>query len=184
MNLPNKLTLVRIVLVPLCLILIGCGWYFVAALVFAAAAITDAMDGHIARKNNLVTNFGKFADPIADKIVTVSTLMMMSSRGLLSVWVPVIVVIRELMVDGLRLIALEKGRVVAAGKSGKIKTVFQMVTILFTLAINVPLIARILYFDLSVLVVLLSIATCVLTVYSGAEYFYHLRDLFEKDLKK
>lgn len=184
MNLPNKLTLVRIALVPLCLILIGCGWYFVAALVFAAAAITDAMDGHIARKNNLVTNFGKFADPIADKILTVSTLMMMSSRGLLSVWVPVIVVIRELMVDGLRLIALEKGRVVAAGKSGKIKTVFQMVTILFTLAINVPLIARILYFDLSVLVVLLSIATCVLTVYSGAEYFYGLRDLFEKDLKK
>lgn len=184
MNLPNKLTLVRIALVPLCLILIGCGWYFVAALVFAAAAITDAMDGHIARKNNLVTNFGKFADPIADKILTVSTLMMMSSRGLLSVWVPVIVVIRELMVDGLRLIALEKGRVVAAGKSGKIKTVFQMVTILFTLAINVPLIARILYFDLSVLVVLLSIATCVLTIYSGAEYFYSLRDLFEKDLKK
>ncbi len=173
MNLPNKLTILRIAMVPVCLVLVALGWYVAAALVFALAAITDALDGHIARKKQLVTSFGKFADPIADKILTVSTMMMMSGQGLLPVWVPVIVVIRELMVDGLRLIAAEQGRVVAAGLSGKIKTVVQMVTILWVLVIDVP-----------VMTTVLSVAVCVLTVYSGAEYLYQLRDLFAADLKK
>ena len=170
MNLPNKLTCIRILLVPVCLVLISCRLYMVGALVFAAACLTDLFDGMIARKHGLVTNFGKFADPIADKVLTVTMMICMASQGLLPVWLPLIVVIRELMVDGLRLIAMEKGRVVAAGWSGKVKTVLQMVTILLTLLG--------LGYDF---VVALSVVVCVLTVYSGVVYFYGLRDLFKKD---
>lgn len=170
MNLPNKLTCIRIALVPVCLLMVALQWYIVAAVVFAAACLTDLFDGMLARKNGMVTNFGKFADPIADKVLTVTMMICMAAQGLLPVWLPVIVVMRELIVDGLRLIAMEKGRVVAAGWSGKVKTVMQMTTILLTLlGLNAGLVA------------VLSIVVCILTVYSGVEYFYGLRDLFKGD---
>ena len=110
-------TLLRIALVPVCLILLYAGQFVWSAAVFALACVTDFLDGKIARRNKLITNFGKFADPIADKILTVTMMIFLSSLHMLPVWLPVIVVIRELMVDGLRLIAMEKGRVVAAGRS-------------------------------------------------------------------
>jgi len=172
MNLPNKLTVIRIALVPVCLILLALGFPIAAGAVFAIASITDFVDGYLARKNNLVTNFGKFADPIADKILTASMMVLMAAKGLLPVWLPIIVIIRELMVDGLRLIAVEKGTVVAAGMSGKVKTALQMITIIYACAFQ------------NVLGVLLSIVSAALTIYSGAEYFYHLRGLFMKDLGK
>ena len=161
MNLPNKLTLLRIALVPVCLILLYAGQFVWSAAVFALACVTDFLDGKIARRNKLITNFGKFADPIADKILTVTMMIFLSSLHMLPVWLPVIVVIRELMVDGLRLIAMEKGRVVAAGWSGKIKTSCTMVGLIAMMVLpNLPTL------DLVVNIVIL-----VTTVYSGVEYF-------------
>lgn len=171
MNLPNKLTILRIVLVPVCLLLAGYGVYPAAAAVFILAAVTDALDGRIARKKHLITNFGKFADPIADKILVLSMMIVLCDRGFVPVWLPVILVFRELMVDGLRMVAAEQGRVVAAGWSGKIKTVSQMVLIVWALL-----------FRSGTLTVILSAIVAALTLYSGAEYFWKLRDLFKKDL--
>ena len=171
MNLPNQLTLLRILLVPVCLLLAGYGLYPTAAAVFILAAVTDALDGRIARKRHLITNFGKFADPIADKILVLSMMIVLCHQGLLPVWLPILLVFRELMVDGLRMVAAEQGRVVAAGWSGKIKTVSQMVLIVYALL-----------FGNGTLTLILSILVAALTLYSGAEYFWKLRDLFKKDL--
>lgn len=171
MNVPNRLTILRILLVPLCLLLAGYGQYLPAAAVFALACITDTLDGYLARKNKLITNFGKFADPIADKILVLSMMIVLCHEGLLPVWLPVILVFRELLVDGLRMVAAEQGRVVAAGWSGKIKTVGQMLLIVWVLVLGK-----------SVFTLVASILVAALTLYSGAEYFWKLRDLFKKDL--
>jgi CDP-diacylglycerol--glycerol-3-phosphate 3-phosphatidyltransferase len=136
MNLPNKLTLLRILLVPvylLCMYLqvIPCR-YALALLVFIRACVTDALDGHIARKHNLITTFGKFADPLADKVLVLAALAALSDVGNSPVngIVVTIVATREFMVSGLRLVTAEKGIVVAAGIWGKLKTAFTMVTII------------------------------------------------------
>ena len=173
MNLPNKLTILRIVLVPVCLLLAGYGQYLPAAAVFALAAITDALDGHIARKKQLITNFGKFADPIADKILVLSMMIVLSAREMLPLWLPVILVFRELMVDGLRMVAAEQGQVVAADWSGKVKTVSQIVLIIYALI-----------FGYSPLTLICSILVAALTLYSGIAYFWKLRNLFRKDFGK
>ena len=170
-NLPNKLTLMRIALVPVCLILLFAGLDILAALVFAVASITDFVDGYLARRDHLVTNFGKFADPIADKILTMTMMILMAAKGYLPVWLPIIVAVRELAVDGLRLIAVEQGKVVAAGKSGKVKTALQMTAIIYCCVFH------------NVLGLLLSVAVAAVTIYSGVEYFWQLKDLFTKDLK-
>ena len=143
MNTPNKLTILRILLVPVCLLLAGYDQHIPAAIVFALACITDTLDGYLARKNKLITNFGKFADPIADKILVLSMMIVLCYKQLLPVWLPVILVFRELLVDGLRMVAAEQGRVVAAGWSGKIKTVCQMVLIVLVLVFGVMLLTNI-----------------------------------------
>ena len=171
MNLPNKLTLIRIALVPVCLIFLALGWDIAAAALFAIASVTDFVDGYLARRDNLVTNFGKFADPIADKILTMTMMILMAAKGYLPVWLPIIVAIRELAVDGLRLIAVEQGKVVAAGMSGKVKTALQMVTIIYCCVFH------------NALEMVLSIAVAAVTIYSGVVYFWQLKDLFVKDLK-
>lgn len=173
MNLPNKLTLLRIVLVPVCLLLAGYDQYPIAAAVFILAAVTDTLDGYLARKNHLITNFGKFADPIADKILVLSMMIVLCHERLLPVWLPVILVFRELMVDGLRMVAAEQGRVIPAGWSGKVKTVCQMVLIVYALV-----------FGCNTLNLIFSILVAALTLYSGLEYFWKLRDLFKKDFGK
>ena len=173
MNVPNKLTVLRIVLVPVCLFLAGYGVFYAAAGVFVLAALTDTLDGYIARKKHLVTNFGKFADPIADKILVLSMMIVLSYQRMLPVWLPIILAFRELMVDGLRMVAAEQGRVVAAGWSGKVKTFSQMVLIVLVLVLNN-----------SVLTLVLSILVAALTLYSGGEYFWKLRDLFMQDFGK
>ncbi len=142
MNLPNKLTILRIVLVPVMVatLLLDFEFHFIASgVLFAAAAITDFFDGLIARKNNLVTNFGKFADPIADKILVISALVCFQWHGLCDPIVVIIVLFREFVVTSVRLSAAANGKVVAANIWGKLKTVSQMFAIVLVFALQMAL---------------------------------------------
>lgn len=134
MNLPNKLTLMRVLLIPVFLVFflipgIPCH-YLLAMIVFIAASITDALDGHLARKHNLVTNFGKFLDPLADKVLVMTALACFVDNQVIGVIPFLIIMMREFMVSGLRLVAANSGTVIAAGFWGKLKTAFTMVTII------------------------------------------------------
>lgn len=146
MNLPNKLTLTRIVLVPVFMIFVSLTsldavangtfqplYYLLAGIVFAAASFTDFLDGHLARKWNMVTDFGKFADPLADKLLTTVAFIYMMRDGVCSPVVLCIILAREFAVSGLRMVAAgaKDGKVIAANMWGKVKTVLQMLTILF-----------------------------------------------------
>ena len=141
MNLPNKLTIFRIVLVPIMVIIpflriqgdffIVPIEYWIINIIFVIASITDKLDGQIARKTNQVTSFGKFADPLADKILVLAALIMLVEQTRLPAWIPIIVLAREFVVSGYRLIAVEKGgKVIAANIWGKLKTVTQMISII------------------------------------------------------
>ena len=132
MNLPNKLTLLRIVMVPFivaCMLIDFPLNYFVAGLLFGAAAITDAFDGNIARKNNLITDFGKFADPLADKILVISVLVCFLKAGLCGAVPVIIILFREFTVTSIRLVAAANGKVIAANIWGKFKTISQITAI-------------------------------------------------------
>ena len=141
MNLPNKLTIFRIILVPIMVIIpflgldervagIPISWIIID-LIFIIASITDKLDGYLARKNDQVTSFGKFLDPLADKILVLSAMIMLVEMSKLPAWIPIIVLAREFMVSGYRLVAVEKGgTVIAASKWGKLKTVTQMIAII------------------------------------------------------
>lgn len=132
MNLPNRLTLLRIILVPFVIaaILIDFPFHFtVAGLLFGAAAITDAFDGKIARRDHLITDFGKFADPLADKILVISVLVCFVKCGLCGAIPPIIIIFREFTVTSVRLVAASKGTVIAANLWGKVKTVCQIIAI-------------------------------------------------------
>ena len=141
MNLPNKLTIFRIILVPIMVIIpflgitgtisgIPISWIIID-LIFILASITDKLDGYLARKNNQITTFGKFLDPLADKILVLAAMTMLVEMTKLPAWIPIIVLTREFMVSGYRLVAVEKGgKVIAASKRGKLKTVTQMIAII------------------------------------------------------
>ena len=144
MNLPNKLTIFRVILVPIMVIIPFLGiqgaiceipiTYWIIDLIFVIASITDKLDGYLARKNNQVTSFGKFLDPLADKILVLAAMLMLVEFGKLPAWIPTIVLAREFLVSGYRLIAVEKGgKVVAASNWGKLKTVTQMIAIILAL---------------------------------------------------
>lgn len=148
MNLPNKLTLFRVILiVPFVVLLLGgnAGWFgenelipnVTALVIFIAASLTDLADGKIARKYNLVTNFGKFMDPLADKLLVCSALIALVEMGRIPSWVVIIIIAREFIISGFRLIASDNGVVIAASYWGKFKTTFQMVMVCLML-INVP----------------------------------------------
>lgn len=167
MNLPNKLSIVRIALIPLMVALMypdNQVCWMLSAAVFAVAAFTDFLDGYIARKRRIVTDFGKFIDPVADKLLVLCALIMLCYRGLMLSWVVCVILARELCVDGLRMIAVGKGRVIAAGKLGKIKTVSQIVLVLYLMLIRQPVMA-------TVPGVLLSTWVTVITLWSGVDYF-------------
>lgn len=176
MNLPNKLTLFRIFLIPVFIIVMMMNItnkYLIACIIFIVASITDAMDGHIARKHNLVTDFGKFMDPLADKLLVISALTCMIESSLVPAWMVIIIVSRELTVSILRAIAAADGKVIAASGGGKLKTITQMLSIIVlllganfnnTLLLNIGFIC-------------ILIAT-LLTLYSGWEYLYNNKDLF------
>ena len=169
MNLPNKLTLLRVAMVPLYLLLLWafngdkamCIW---PLLVFVAASLTDMLDGRIARSRNLITNFGKFMDPIADKLLTHTAFIMLTAIGRLNVAACIIFIAREFVVSGLRLCAVEQGHVIAAGMSGKIKTVLQML-----LAMVLTITGE------GLLPAVLTIAAAVMTLYSMGEYVWQNR---------
>lgn len=143
MNLPNKLTLLRMLLVPVFMVFVSMGqygtsdfdttWYLVAGVVFAAASFTDFLDGYLARKWKMVTDFGKFADPLADKLLTTVAFLYMMRDGVCSPVVLAIILAREFAVSGLRMVAAsaKNGKVIAANMWGKVKTVMQMLTIVF-----------------------------------------------------
>ena len=182
MNLPNKLTFLRIILVPVFLVIFNLGYMWIAGLVFVIASLTDLADGKIARKYNLVTNFGKFADPLADKLLVCAALIALCTVGklghpLLGMWGTFIIIAREFMVTGVRLVAAAEGKVIAAGMSGKIKTVIQMIAITYILFSEL-IIKLGLSTDISNIIVnILVIASVFMTVYSGTEYLIQNRAL-------
>lgn len=169
-NLPNILTLFRILAVPFIVALLyfpGPGTCLAATLLFIVAILTDLADGFLARKYNLVTNFGKFLDPLADKILIASVLVMLVEVNWVSAWIAIIVIVREILVTGLRAIAADKGHVIAADKFGKMKTIMQSVAI-------VPLIHHYPFMGMDVVTLgyVLLLAAVALTVYSGWNYMY------------
>lgn len=195
MNLPNKLTLLRIVLVPVLALV----WLFpyeqfniaidsicinnvtisvlnlVVLAIFAIASFTDFLDGNIARKRNMVTTFGKFADPIADKLLVDMMLIIMAYFHMIPVVCAIVMILRDLIVDGCRMVAAQKGVVVSAGFLGKMKTVFQMVTIILTLINNVPF--EFLYIPVSSVLIWF---TTFISVSSGYQYFVGVKQyIFE-----
>lgn len=132
MNLPNKLTLSRVIMVPffvVFMLLVPKYTYFkwIAFGIFVVASLTDLLDGKLARKYNLVTNFGKFMDPLADKLLVCSALIGMTSLSVIPAWITIVIIAREFIISGFRLIAAEQGVVIAAGIWGKLKTTFQMI---------------------------------------------------------
>ena len=135
MNLPNKLTVLRVCMVPVFVVLMLTDWLgdsgkYVAAAVFILASVTDWFDGYLARKNNLVTDFGKFMDPIADKLLVCSALICLVEKGALAAWIVIIIIGREFIISGFRLVASDKGTVIAASYWGKFKTVSQMLMVI------------------------------------------------------
>ena len=174
MNLPNKLTLLRILLIPVFIITMMFDFsnhYLISCLIFIIASITDALDGHIARKNNLVTDFGKFMDPLADILLVISALICMIESNLVAGWI--IIVARELTVSILRAIAAADGKVIAASGGGKIKTISQMIAII-VLLLGANLNNNLL---LQIGTIFILIAT-FFTLYSGIDYLYKNKDLF------
>ena len=137
MNVPNKLTVVRIVLAPIFLLLLTIEFPFhnlIAGVVFGIAAFTDMLDGKIARKYNLITNLGKFLDPLADKMLTTAAFLGFLAAGHLDVWAVMLILTREFMVTSVRLLAAKDGNVIAASMAGKVKTVMQFVAIIYMIA--------------------------------------------------
>lgn len=179
MNLPNKLTMMRVVLVPVFMIFAAVSHYgtadfhaaymLIAGVIFAIASITDFLDGYLARKNQLVTDFGKFMDPLADKLLVVAAMLLFVEQHQMPAWALLLVVAREFAVTGLRLIAVDNGRVIAAAWSGKIKTASTMVAICLMLLWNISWLNTVCW-----------VVIVVTTVYSGVEYFVKNHDVFQK----
>lgn len=167
MNLPNKLSIARVACIPIIVALLyfpGREYQIAAGILFILACLTDFVDGRIARSRNLVTDFGKFIDPLADKLLVLSTLVMLVQTGHVDAWIPVLILCRELAVDGLRMIAVTKGKVIAASPYGKIKTTCQMIMITAILLLNQGVYSQ-------WYMIVLMIATTVMTVVSGVDYF-------------
>ena len=142
MNLPNKLTFFRVVLIPFFVFFLLAPYFegygnYIAVAIFIVASITDFLDGKIARKYNLVTNFGKFMDPLADKLLVCSALICLIQLELIPAWVVIIIIAREFIISGFRLVASDNGVVIAASYWGKFKTAFQMLTVI-VLILNIP----------------------------------------------
>lgn len=175
MNTPNKLTVARMIMVPFLVVFLLTGWCgeanrYISLILFVAASITDWFDGYLARKNHLVTNFGKFMDPLADKLLVCSAMICMIELGRLPAWFVIIIIGREFIISGFRLIAAENGIVIAANYWGKFKTVSQMIMIILL----------ILHFDLSVFVILEQIfiwLSLALTVISLMTYIWQNRSV-------
>lgn len=167
MNWPNRITIARVALIPVIVILLQFDVPICRALALVAfmlASFTDWLDGYLARRFKIVTNFGKFLDPVADKLLVLSTMIALCGLGRFPAWVCIVVLFRELAVDGLRLVAVEQGRVIAAGKLGKIKTTLQMLTLIMVLWDTAM-------FGSFPIVDVLTYAAVFMTIWSGLDYF-------------
>ena len=176
MNLPNKLTMLRIFLIPIFIILLMFDLWYVAAIVFIVASVTDALDGMIARRMNLITNFGKLMDPLADKLLVTAALVCFVQLDVMDAWMVIVILAREFLITGLRTVAAGQGIILAAGISGKLKTVFQMLAIIIILLQDWPFT---LITDAPVGLILMWIAV-IMTIYSGAEYVIKNRRVFQE----
>lgn len=177
MNLPNKLTVLRMILVPLFMVFMMFNnlWCTMTGLaIFIIASITDWLDGYLARRDNLVTTFGKFMDPLADKMLTTAALLILMEKGYISSWVLLIVLGREFLVAGVRLAAVGEGKVIAASMWGKAKTVAQMIAIIVSIIlISIP------NFDAYLIVNISIWISTVLTLISGADYLIKNKDFIK-----
>ena len=172
MNLPNKLTIIRVIAVPFFVALYMLGYNIAAFVLFIAASFTDMLDGKIARKYNLVTNFGKIMDPLADKILVYSAFCLMVADGTVQGWMLIVILAREFTIAGMRTVAASDGIVIAAGMRGKIKTVLQMIAVPLLILGDfpheyVPYAANVFLW-----------ASLIMTVYSGIEYIWQNRKVF------
>lgn len=197
MNLPNKLTIIRILCVPILIVIymFPCEMFdiqipvfhllnadislvnIIIFVIFSVASMTDLLDGQIARKKKLVTTFGKFADPIADKLLVNTIFILLASEGILSVIIPIVMISRDTIVDAIRLVAANKQVVIAAKPLGKLKTVTQMIGLVFILLSDFPFS----YFHLPVGQILVWIA-CLVSIISGIDYFVSNKELLMESI--
>ena len=196
MNLPNKLTLFRIILVPIMVIIPFLGiekdflgiplTYLIIDIIFIIASVTDKLDGYLARRNNQVTTFGKFLDPLADKILVLAAMIMLVEIQKLPAWIPIIVLAREFVVSGYRLVAVEKGgKVIAASKWGKLKTVTQMFAIILAF-LDLHAFGECFTgelqggdFVLNLIVTVMMIIQVIATIFSGVDYLKGSKELIK-----
>ncbi|MBS4535991.1 CDP-diacylglycerol--glycerol-3-phosphate 3-phosphatidyltransferase [Clostridium sp. D2Q-14] len=177
MNLANKLTLFRIFLVPIFMIFLLSNISYgriIAAIIFIVAALTDMLDGHIARSRNLITNFGKFMDPLADKILVSAALISLTEMGEIAAWMVVIIISREFAITGLRVLAASDGITIAASKWGKIKTITQLIALTSILINNFPF--NYINFSFDRIMLILAV---IFTIISGVDYIYKNINLFK-----
>lgn len=189
MNIANRLTIARIVMIPVFLLMmcfpkdalgtvnvfqsnLSVSW-ILAMIIFTIASITDFLDGYLARKYHLITNFGKFADPLADKLLVMTAFITLVGAGVIPMWIVAVIVCRELAVTGLRLLLVNDGEVLAAAWPGKVKTATQMLAIIFLLIDDFPVKG----FPFSIGTILLYVCL-VATVYSGVDYFIKNKHVF------
>ena len=182
MNIPNKLTILRVILVPVFLAFMlaipkNTAYITVSLIVFIIASITDTLDGYIARKKGQVTNFGKFMDPLADKVLTTVAYLGLLSMGRASVWAIMLILAREYMVSGVRLVAAGNGTIIAASMWGKVKTVFQMISIIVAFLVMYPLCPE----ETGILITeILVWVSAVITVISGVDYLLKNISVFKE----
>ena len=178
MNLPNKLTIFRVILIPFFVIFLlldasNQTYRYIADAIFIIASLTDMLDGKIARKYNLVTNFGKFMDPLADKLLVSAAMICLIATGQPAAWIVIIIISREFIISGFRLVASDNGIVIAASYWGKFKTVFQMLMIIVLIAnINLPFFA--------VLGTILTYVALILTIVSLIDYIAKNKDVLKE----
>ncbi len=186
MNLPNKLTMLRVILIPffcICLCIEGFAWQIAATAIFLIASVTDLLDGYIARRDNLVTDFGKLVDPIADKLLITSAMIFMVAQGRMSAAVVLVFVAREFIVSAFRMLAASRGTVIAADKLGKYKTATQTAAIVLLMLFKPlgdaqPLAGT---FGM-VLADLVTWAALILSILSCADYIYKNRSIIDRQL--
>ncbi len=174
MNLPNKLTLMRVAMVPLLAVFMVIpmfdGQKWVALALFVIASLTDLVDGKIARKYNLITNFGKFADPLADKLLVCSALICLVELGRVPAWIVLVIIAREFIVSGFRIVAADQGVVIAASMWGKVKTTLQMIMVILMIA-DIP--------ELNIITQVAMWSALVLTIVSLVDYVSKNRNVID-----